>query len=112
MDRDFSRHVLRDNPRNLILTDRDKGVLRDLATHRVLSADWLARAHFGGSERTCWDRVRKLIAGGYVEKLETEPLRPKAYRATGKAKGALGVATGGRPPKGLKPEQLYHTMAI
>ena len=112
MDRDVSRHVLRETPRNLVLTDRDKGLLRDLATHRALTADWLARAHFGGSERTCWERMRKLIAGGYVEKLETEPRRPKAYRATRKAKGAVGVPTGGRPSKGLEPAQLRHTLAI
>src|SRR5919107_5188231 len=119
MTRSFSPHVRPETVRVLgaqtvtvVLTPRDKAILSDLVKHRALSSPWLARAHFGGSRPACWGRLRRLIGAGYVEKVETQPGEPKAYRATNTGKGALGRSAVGRPAKRARPAQLFHTMAV
>jgi hypothetical protein len=112
MTRSFEPHLLRKTPPVLVLTPRDKAILGDLVRHRVVSSPWLARAHFRGSQAACWERLRRLAAAGYAEKVETVPGEPKAYRVTKQGKAALGLSAAGRPPKAARPSQLFHTMAI
>ncbi|MDQ3702474.1 MAG: replication-relaxation family protein [Chloroflexota bacterium] len=108
----FSPPVTPTTPRELVLTPRDVAILGDLVKHRVLSSAWLTRAHFNGSQPACWERVRRLVGAGYVQKVETLPDEPKAYRATNKGKAALGLSTVGRPTRAVRPAQLLHTMAV
>lgn len=52
------------------LTDRDKGILTDLARCRVLSSSQIKNAYWPeAKERTCLERMERLQKAGYVKEL-------------------------------------------
>lgn len=73
------------------VTARDARVFRDLYRFRTLSVPWLARVHFGGSEDAVRERMRKLIAAGYVVRCDTAHREFKGYRLTAKGRRHIGV---------------------
>jgi hypothetical protein len=53
----------------VVLTERDREVLRDLARFRVLTTEQLWRRHFADTGReTCQNRLCALATAGYVER--------------------------------------------
>jgi hypothetical protein len=104
---------LRPRSRPVSLTARDARVFGDLHRHRVLSTPWLARVRFGGSQRAAWERLRKLSAAGYVERLPTVQGEFKGYRltTTGRRAGGLDGRARRRGP-GVGAVPVLHAMTV